>query len=149
MSKRRLRSIAQQVQGAQVLFIDYLHISIVKKNTYPDLEASVALMEWIRSLLATSFKSCTVLASGLWYDMLRGRSCFVFVADGLSNKLKRLLCVNQNWKLLFRQMIEGIIAVLLPLVSLLVLELLVNRSSRRLELNWRRRCYFRLRWKQF
>lgn len=32
-AKRRLRSVEQQVQGAQVLFMYYLHISIVKTLT--------------------------------------------------------------------------------------------------------------------
>lgn len=34
--------------------------------THPDFAVCVELMECIRSLLAMSFNSCTILASSLW-----------------------------------------------------------------------------------
>lgn len=64
--------------------------SMVAK-AYPDLEAWVEVMEWIRSFWARSFRSCTVLASGLWYDIF-----LIKFVNFRWDKVMGLLCVSQR-----------------------------------------------------
>lgn len=56
--------------------------------TYPDLDAWVDVIEWIRSLWAISFSSWIVLDSGLWYVGIL--HCFFFFASNTESCKTRL-----------------------------------------------------------